>query len=77
MTAKVLESGATYAKALFLNIQHCSRAIDAEADRESLRQELAAMKDRMAERERRMNGIAKGKEGPPMDPTPDALEGSA
>jgi hypothetical protein len=66
MTAKVLESGTTYATALYLNIQHFSRAIDAEIDRELLCQELSAMKERIARLEKRLNSIEMGK-GNPLD----------
>jgi hypothetical protein len=68
MTARVLESGTTYAIALALNIQHFDRAIQAESRIHDLEKNVAdllreceTMKSRMADMERRLaDAIATG-----------------
>lgn len=52
MTAEVLESGTSYATALYLNIQHFHRAISAEKRIEQLELEVSSLRERMIQLEK-------------------------
>jgi len=54
MTASVLESGTSYATALYLNIQHFDRAVKAEARLATLEADMHTLTDKMARMERQI-----------------------
>lgn len=70
MTAQVLESGTSYATALYLNIQHFHRAITAEERITQLEKTLAAMQEQIDNLKKHMQAIEQAKNAEPQ-PVPE------